>query len=109
MSESEGGAPEASAGQHMKGAGTASRVTRADRWMEDGQLRLREAPMILMYHGVAEVAEDPNLLCVSPRRFAEQMDWLQRRGPRGGGVSALGRAARARRPRGLAGSPLDAG
>src|ERR1035441_9034507 len=27
-------------------------------------------PMILMYHGVAEVAEDPNKLCVTPRRFA---------------------------------------
>ena len=31
-----------------------------------GRLRLRDTPMILMYHAVAEVAEDPNLLCVTP-------------------------------------------
>jgi len=87
----------------------ASRVTRADRWAEDGQLRLREAPMILMYHGVAEVAEDPNLLCVSPRRFAEQMDWLERRGLRGVGISAIVEAMRAGRQRGLVGITFDDG
>ena len=48
-----------------------------------GRLRLRDTPMILMYHAVAEVAEDPNLLCVTPRRFAEQMAWLERHGLRG--------------------------
>ncbi len=102
-------APEASAGQHMSLAGAASRVTRADRWVDDGQLRPREAPMILMYHGVAEVAEDPNLLCVSPRRFAEQMDWLERRGLRGVGISALVEAMRAGRKRGLVGITFDDG
>ena len=98
-----------SAGQHRSQAGAASRVTRADRWVEDGQLRLREAPMILMYHGVAEVTEDPNLLCVSPRRFAEQMDWLERRGLRGVGISALVAAMRAGRQRGLVGITFDDG
>jgi len=93
----------------MSGTRAASRVTRADRWVEDGQLRLREAPMILMYHGVAEVAEDPNLLCVSPRRFAEQMDWLERRGLRGVGISALVEAMRAGRQRGLVGITFDDG
>ena len=93
----------------MREGGAASRVASAGRWVEDGQLRLREAPMILMYHGVAEVAEDPNLLCVSPRRFAEQMDWLERRGLRGVGISALVKAMRAGRQRGLVGITFDDG
>jgi peptidoglycan/xylan/chitin deacetylase (PgdA/CDA1 family) len=93
----------------MSEAGAASRVARAGRWAEDGQLRLREAPMILMYHGVAEVAEDPNLLCVSPRRFAEQLDWLERRGLRGVGIGALVEAMRAGRQRGLVGITFDDG
>ena len=33
-------------------------------------MRLRDTPMILMYHGIADVTEDPNQLCVSPARFA---------------------------------------
>jgi hypothetical protein len=36
-----------------------------------GRLGLSRVPMILMYHGVADVAEDPNYLCVTPKRFAE--------------------------------------
>src|SRR5215469_10051550 len=93
----------------MREGGAASRVASAGRWVKDGQLRLREAPMILMYHGVAEVAEDPNLLCVSPRRFAEQMDWLERRGLRGVGIGALVEAMRAGRERGLVGITFDDG
>ena len=42
-------------------------------------MRLRDAPMILMYHGIADVPEDPNQLCVSPARFAEQLTWLDRK------------------------------
>ena len=96
----------------MKGAGAAggtSRVTRTDSWLHDGQLRLREVPMILMYHGVAEVAEDPNLLCVSPSRFAEHMAWLERRGLRGVGIGTLVDAMRAGRQRGLVGITFDDG
>jgi peptidoglycan/xylan/chitin deacetylase (PgdA/CDA1 family) len=78
-------------------------------WLQDGQLRLREVPLILMYHGVAEVAEDPNLLCVSPSRFAEQMDWLERRGLRGVGIGTLVDAMRAGRQRGLVGITFDDG
>jgi peptidoglycan/xylan/chitin deacetylase (PgdA/CDA1 family) len=88
---------------------SAARATGADRWVEDGQLRLREAPMILMYHGVAKVPEDPNLLCVSPSRFAEQMDWLERHGMRGVGISELVDAMRAGRSRGLVGLTFDDG
>jgi peptidoglycan/xylan/chitin deacetylase (PgdA/CDA1 family) len=82
---------------------------RAGRWVQDGTLRLREAPMILMYHGVADVPEDPNLLCVSPGRFAEQMDWLERRGLRGVSVATLVEAMRAGRQRGLVGITFDDG
>jgi peptidoglycan/xylan/chitin deacetylase (PgdA/CDA1 family) len=84
-------------------------VTRTDAWLQDGQLRLREVPMILMYHGVAEVAEDPNLLCVSPSRFAEHMAWLERRGLRGVGIGTLVDAMRAGRQRGLVGITFDDG
>lgn len=88
---------------------SAARATGADRWVEDGQLRLREAPMILMYHGVAQVLEDPNLFCVSPSRFAEQMDWLERHGQRGVSISELVDAMRAGRARGLVGLTFDDG
>jgi peptidoglycan/xylan/chitin deacetylase (PgdA/CDA1 family) len=73
------------------------------------RLRLRDAPLILMYHGVADVAEDPNLLQVTPARFARQMAWLQARGLRGVGISELVHAIREGRPRGLVGLTFDDG
>lgn len=73
------------------------------------RLGLGRVPMILMYHGVAEVAEDPNQLCVTPSRFAEQMTWLKRRGLRGVGVGTLVDAVRAGRQRGLVGITFDDG
>jgi peptidoglycan/xylan/chitin deacetylase (PgdA/CDA1 family) len=88
---------------------TAPGTTRADAWLQDGQLRLRDTPMILMYHGVAEVDEDPNQLCVSPSRFAEQMAWLARHGLRGVGIGTLVEAMRAGRQRGLVGITFDDG
>jgi peptidoglycan/xylan/chitin deacetylase (PgdA/CDA1 family) len=72
-------------------------------------MRLRDTPMILMYHGVADAAEDPNRLCVSPARFAEQMTWLERSGLRGVSVGALARAARAGQAAGLVGITFDDG
>jgi peptidoglycan/xylan/chitin deacetylase (PgdA/CDA1 family) len=84
-------------------------TARADAWLQDGQLKLRETPMILMYHGIADVDEDPNQLCVSPARFAEQMAWLARRGLRGVGIAALVDAMRAGRQRGLVGLTFDDG
>jgi peptidoglycan/xylan/chitin deacetylase (PgdA/CDA1 family) len=72
-------------------------------------LRLRDVPMILMYHGVAEVAEDPHYLCVTPGRFAEQMTWLKQHGLRGVGIGTLVDAMRAGRQRGLVGITFDDG
>jgi peptidoglycan/xylan/chitin deacetylase (PgdA/CDA1 family) len=73
------------------------------------RLRLRDAPMILMYHGIADAAEDPNQLCVSPARFAEQLDWLDRSGLRGVSVGELTGAMRAGRAAGLVGISFDDG
>jgi peptidoglycan/xylan/chitin deacetylase (PgdA/CDA1 family) len=85
------------------------RVSRADAGPQSGLRGLRHMPMILMYHGVAEVAEDPNKLCVTPRRFAEQMRWLERQGLRGVGVGTLIDAMRDGRQRGLVGITFDDG
>jgi peptidoglycan/xylan/chitin deacetylase (PgdA/CDA1 family) len=73
------------------------------------RLSLGRLPMILMYHGVADVAEDPNQLCVTPRRFAQQMAVLQRLGLRGVGMGTLVDAIRAGRSRGLVGITFDDG
>ena len=75
----------------------------------DGRLRLRDVPLVLMYHTVAEARYDPHGLAVSPRRFAEQMAWLHRRGLRGTGVGELVAAIRAGRGRGLVGITFDDG
>jgi peptidoglycan/xylan/chitin deacetylase (PgdA/CDA1 family) len=74
-----------------------------------GRLGLNRVPMILMYHGVADVAEDPNYLCVTPSRFAEQMTWLKRRGLRGVAIGTLVDAMRAGRARGMVGITFDDG
>ena len=72
-------------------------------------MTLRDTPMILMYHGIADVTEDPNPLCVSPARFAEQLTWLQRSGLRGVSVATLTQAMRAGRAGGLVGITFDDG
>ena len=74
-----------------------------------GRLAAHRVPMILMYHAVAEAHEDPNQLCVTPARFAEQMAALQRLGLRGVGVGTLVGAIRAGRARGLVGITFDDG
>jgi peptidoglycan/xylan/chitin deacetylase (PgdA/CDA1 family) len=65
--------------------------------------------MILMYHAVGDVAKDPNLLCVTPARFAAQMATLHRLGLRGVGTGTLVDAIRAGRQRGLVGITFDDG
>jgi peptidoglycan/xylan/chitin deacetylase (PgdA/CDA1 family) len=73
------------------------------------RLGLGRVPMVLMYHGVAEVPEDPNNLCVTPTRFAEQMTWLKRHGLHGVGIGTLVDAIHAGRARGLVGITFDDG
>jgi peptidoglycan/xylan/chitin deacetylase (PgdA/CDA1 family) len=72
-------------------------------------LRLRDTPMILMYHGIADVADDPNQLCVSPQRFAEQLTWLERSDLRGVSVATLIEAMSAGRADGMVGITFDDG
>lgn len=74
-----------------------------------GRLAAYRVPMILMYHAVADAGTDPNQLCVTPTRFAEQMAALERLGLRGVGVGTLVSAIRAGRPRGLVGITFDDG
>ncbi len=74
-----------------------------------GRLRLRRLPMVLMYHGVEDVPQDPYDLWVTPARFAEQMTWLAERGLRGVSMETLVAAMRAGRERGLVGITFDDG
>jgi peptidoglycan/xylan/chitin deacetylase (PgdA/CDA1 family) len=68
-----------------------------------------DIPLILMYHAVADAGYDPNLLAVSPQRFAAQLSWLARQGLRGVAVGTLVGAMRAGRARGLVGITFDDG
>ncbi len=57
--------------------------------------RLRERPPpVLMYHSVTPYAEDPYQVTVSPRRFEQQMRWLDTCGLRGVSMATLLRAQR---------------
>jgi len=76
---------------------------------EPGALSLGDIPLILMYHAVADVSYDPNVLSVSPARFAAQLAWLERLGLRGVSIGALVAAMRAGRARGLVGITFDDG
>lgn len=74
-----------------------------------GRRWLRETPMVLMYHAVADVADDPYQLAVAPGRFAEQLGWLADSGLRGVSVGTLMDAMRAGRAAGLVGLTFDDG
>lgn len=73
------------------------------------KIRLGQVPMILMYHGVGEVRQDPHGLCVTPARFSRQMTWLAERGLRGVSMETLVAAMRASRECGLVGITFDDG
>ena len=73
------------------------------------RLGLGRLPMILMYHSVADVPDDPSHLHVASSRFAEQMAALQRLGLRGVSMRSLVDAMRAGRERRLVGITFDDG
>ncbi|MFE5300462.1 polysaccharide deacetylase family protein [Streptomyces sp. NPDC056632] len=64
---------------------------------------------VAMYHSVADVADDPYKVTVSPVRFARQLHWLGDRGLRAVSVRELLAAAAAGRERGLVGLTFDDG
>lgn len=82
---------------------------RADSQLRAGRLALRKVPMILMYHGIANVAEDPHQLFVPPARFAAQLDWMTRRGLQGVSIGTLVEAMRTGSNRKMVGITFDDG
>jgi peptidoglycan/xylan/chitin deacetylase (PgdA/CDA1 family) len=73
------------------------------------RLSLGRVPMVLMYHMVGTVEEDPYDLCVTPDRFAEQLSWLRGQGLRGVSMGEMMDAVRQGRERGLVGLTFDDG
>jgi putative peptidoglycan lipid II flippase len=70
---------------------------------------LRAPPPVLMYHSIARVDWDRNRVCVSPERFAQQLDWLDRRGLRGVSIRELSQAGERGAASGLVGLTFDDG
>ncbi|HEY9373974.1 polysaccharide deacetylase family protein [Streptomyces sp.] len=66
-------------------------------------------PWVAMYHSIADTADDPYQVTVSPVRFARQLHWLRDRGLRGVSVRELLAATAAGRGRGLVGLTFDDG
>ena len=73
------------------------------------RLSLWRVPLILMYHNIDEVPQDPNNINITPSRFAEQMAWLAKRGFRGVSIETLIAAMRTGHARGLVGLTFDDG
>ncbi|MGI5171305.1 polysaccharide deacetylase family protein [Spirillospora sp. CA-253888] len=66
-------------------------------------------PYVLMYHSIDDVEDDPHLVTVSPRRFAQQMSWLSKCGLRGVSMAELRQAQEHGAARGLVGLTFDDG
>jgi peptidoglycan/xylan/chitin deacetylase (PgdA/CDA1 family) len=62
-----------------------------------------------MYHSIADLENDPNMLCTSPERFEAQMSHLKRHNLRGVSVRELRRAMSTGDARGLVGLTFDDG
>src|SRR5262245_10831464 len=55
--------------------GVKRRLGQAARWLK---YRVASRALILMYHRVTDLPNDPYLLAVKPKRFAEQMEVIRR-------------------------------
>jgi peptidoglycan/xylan/chitin deacetylase (PgdA/CDA1 family) len=64
---------------------------------------------ILMYHSISAARPDPHLVCVSPARFAEQIEWLRRHRYHGVSMRELLRARAAGSAKKLVGLTFDDG
>jgi peptidoglycan/xylan/chitin deacetylase (PgdA/CDA1 family) len=62
-----------------------------------------------MYHSVSRLMPDPNMVCVSPGRFEEQMRYLKRRGLQGVSVGELLRRVKGGNAANLVGLTFDDG
>jgi peptidoglycan/xylan/chitin deacetylase (PgdA/CDA1 family) len=62
-----------------------------------------------MYHAIAAIAPDPNMLCTVPGRFEAHMCYLKRRHLRGVSMQELNRAVNMNRAKGLIGLTFDDG
>jgi hypothetical protein len=84
------------------------------RQLADGRqlaapLPRQRQPLVLMYHSVDPDPDDPYQVTVSPRRFEQQLSWLERRGLRGVSMAELLAARRRRCDAGLVGLTFDDG
>ncbi|MFC7930967.1 polysaccharide deacetylase family protein [Streptomyces cinereoruber] len=84
-------------------------VTAPSRLLPKPSLLPKPPLWVAMYHSIADTADDPYRVTVSPARFARQLRWLRDRGLRGVSVRELLTATAQGRAKGLVGLTFDDG
>ncbi|MFE6710225.1 polysaccharide deacetylase family protein [Streptomyces sp. NPDC057695] len=84
-------------------------ATALSRLLPKPPLWMKPPPWVAMYHSIADPADDPYRVTVSPVRFARQLHWLADRGLRGVSVGELLTATAEGRAAGLVGLTFDDG
>lgn len=69
----------------------------------------RRPPVVLMYHSIAPYSDDPYRVTIRPRRFEQQMRWLDAHGLRGVSMATLFAARERGNDAGLVGLTFDDG